>query len=564
MDSRSKIIIFFLFLAGLTINALSVYTWDLSYTSNDGIQYLSTAKNWLAGNGFSTDTLIYTPHFQGTFPAAQTVWPPGYPLAIAVFIKLGFDPTTAALALNILMHAMTSLILWLLLRKMELDRLFATVCTFAFYFMAMPWVFVTSVATEPLFATMLLAALLFLPDPKSRGLLPWILCGLIIALCVYIRYSSVFFAAGTAAGIGLYFLLYERTTVTSLIKPYCKLALLVTLPALAFLHLMHRTNSLIGTLDRYSGAKEAETFTSTVRRWFVEASDLAGFTSGKVIGGTLSTTLFFITLLLITVILAWFTVESFSSTAISNSERSVDSPSEKSIRVFRLISLVSVFHSLALIVYLSIVSMSTSPLEILSRYIYQFYPGIYASFCFILFTLFNRYKSGAKFRWIRGLTIALATLYLAAQINATLVTRTRYFAQPKSASEMMNLPVSNGVSLVKYINNCFANDTTKKSIWSTHGQPIHLHTGLPTLTHSDIYTKQPFDADHLATRVSDYDVGAFVFVSEDRLSSEQYNSYMNATKTWIINQGFVKVPLQSAKFGNNLSAELYVTPECSI
>jgi len=568
MDSRSKIIIFFLFLAGLTINALSVYTWDVSHIANDGIQYLSTAKNWLAGNGFSTDTLMYTPHFQGTFPAAQTVWPPGYPLAVAFFMKLGFDPATASLALNLTTHALASLLMWLLLRKMGIDRIFATACTFAFYFMSMPWAYVSAGMTEPLFTSMLLSALLLLPNPKSRGVLWWILCGLIIALCVYVRYSSVFFAAGTGAGIGLYLLLYERTTTTALFKPVCKLALLLALPVLAFLHLMHRTHSLIGTLDRYSGSKEAVTLLSTIKRWLVEASELTGFSSGEVISSTLSTALFIITMLLIAVILTWFTAGSMASDpdrdTTGNIGGSVDFLSEKSIRNFRLISLVAMFHALALIIYLSIASMGTSPLEIISRYIYQFYPGIYATFCFMLYALFKRHPVGNKSKWVRGLTITLTTIYLVVQINATLVSRPHYFGLTKSAGVMMNLPVSNGVRLVEHIKDCFTSKTTKKSIWSTHGQPIHIHTGLPTLTHADIYTKQPFDADHLAARVSEYNVGMFVFVSSERISNPQYDSYMNAIKSWIIDQGFVEVTLLADKFGTDLSAELYVTPECSI
>lgn len=553
MENRTKILL--LFIAGIAINLWSIYTWDTSYVANDGIQYLSTAKNWLAGNGFSTDVLMYTPHFQGSLPAAQTVWPPGYPFAIALIYKLGIDLEIAALALNLLTHALASLVMWLVLTRMGLDRFFAAICAFAFYFMAMPWAYVSALMTEPVVTTLMLCALLFLPDPHNSRIHTWLLCGLAIALCIYIRYSGVFLAAGTGAGILFYLLFYERRTWRELINPCYKLSILLLLPALAFGHLMYRTNTLIGTFDRYSGSKNPETITSTVKRWGLETSELLGFTSESHLSDIMSIVLFILLVLLVSAIATWFL-----ASRISSSENGVPT---KELQYFRIAGLCAVFHGLALASYLSIASISSSPLEIVSRYIYQLYPGLYAVFCFMLHALIKRHRSGAQYGLVTGLTTLLAAIYILAQVNASKVTRTNYFAQSKSDSKMMHLQVTERSTLAALITSCFSNNTDIKSIWSTHGQPIHLHTGLPTLTHSDIYTKQPFNAEHLAARIDQYNVGMFVFVHQSGMSDQQYNHYMDSVKAWIAKQGFVNIPMLSNKFGDNKSVEIYTIEDCS-
>ena len=186
MADRSNLIIFLLLLCGLAINILTITTWDMSLIANDGIQYLSTARNWLAGNGFSTEVLMYAPHFQETIPAAQTVWPPGQPLAIALVSKLGISLENAALILNLVMHAAASFVMYLVLLKLGVEKFFAIVCTFAFYFLALPWSYVSAGIAEPIATTALLGALLFLPTPNKSPLLTWVICGVLMLSLIHI------------------------------------------------------------------------------------------------------------------------------------------------------------------------------------------------------------------------------------------------------------------------------------------------------------------------------------------------------------------------------------------
>jgi len=208
-DNPSKKLLLLVALAVLVLNVITIITWDVSYIANDGVQYLSTAKNWLAGYGFSTDALIYAPHFQSKFPAAQTVWPPGYPFVIAIFSKIGLDLQQSALAINLLMHTAASLMMLFILNRLEVRRTFAILSAFTFYLLSISWVYSSSLITEPLFTTLLLAALLCLPDIKRSGLATWVVCGLIVAAAVYVRYSTVLFALGTGLN-WLCWLVFQR------------------------------------------------------------------------------------------------------------------------------------------------------------------------------------------------------------------------------------------------------------------------------------------------------------------------------------------------------------------
>ena len=561
MEDHPKKIIFLLFLAAVTLNVVSITSWNFSYIANDGIQYLSTAGNWLAGNGFSTNTLTYAPHFQGKFPAAQTVWPNGYPFAIALLIKSGMDAPVAVLTLNHAAHALASLVMWLLLQKMGITRLFASVCTLVFYSTCMPWAYVSGGMTEPVFTTLLLAALLFLPRPGHSTLPAWLLCGLIIAACIYVRFSTVFFAASTGAGIMLYLLMVERRKPSALIKPCFMLALLVSLPALAFGHLMYRTHTLIGTFDRYQGERVPESLVSTLRQWAVAASEMLGFSASSLISSELTTALFVIFVLLATVIVLWF--------LMTRAGFSVGASADKSVIHFRVTGLVASLHALLMMVYLSYASMTSSPLEIISRYTYQVYPGLFAVFCVMFHTLLTRYASrntpsfAPAHTALKTVAASLVALYLFAQINSSVVTRTHYFFFAKATDGLMAQQVSENIALESFIKGCFENNSQLKSIWSTHGQPVHLHTGIPTLTHLDIYTRRAFSANELADRMSEYNVGMFIFIEPLNFYDTQYNNYMSSVKEWITGEGFVKLRMLDNSFAKTGTVDIYAPPECS-
>lgn len=556
MTSRQKQTLFILLLVGLTLNLITLIHWNPAYIANDGIQYISTAANWLFGNGFSTNALIYGPHFQGVLPAVQTVWPPGYPFAIAMTSRLGFDLETTVLILNLIMHAAAAAVLWRIFLKMGVERFFATVCAFIFYAMAMPWSYVSSGLTEPLFTTLLLLGMLFLPVPNISNLFYWVVCGLFLAASILVRYSSVFAAFGTGAGIFIYLILYERRSIGALVKPCTKLTLLIALPTIVFGYLMYRTSILIGTLDRYSGSKVPETLSSTARHWLSKFSELLGFSVSETSNnGWLAIFWFLVFCLLILAIVFCF---------LFREKNYLKSSSTADRKVFlRVFTLVTFFHSLALFVYLTINSVQSSPLEIITRYIYQIYPSIYAVFGYMLFSLFKQFNSGKKQLFLKTSTTILVVLYLFAQINSLLVTRPSYFRESMETTELMDLQVNDSVSVKNFIKRCFADGKLGKTLWSPHAQPIHLHTGVPTISQSHNYTDKPFNAEEFQDRITQYKTGMFIFVNFLNSPNENHHKYLSSAESWLIDNNYYSVELQSNTFGTNRTVTIYsADPNC--
>lgn len=559
MIDRNTLIFICLLIAGVALNLLTLYHWSPSLISNDGIQYISTATNWLAGKGFSTNALIYGPHFQGTLPAIQTVWPPGYPFAISLISKLGFELKFASLILNLAMHAAVAALMWRILLRMGVDSFFTIACVLIFYVMALPWAYISAGLSEPLFTALLLCSMLLLPDPKKGNLFSWIACGLFLAACVLVRYSSVFIAFGTGTGILVYMLFYERRPFASFIKPGFKLALLVALPALAFCWLMHRTHTLIGSLDRYAGTKVPETVFSTVKRWAVKSSELLGFHASETSNGPIAIFWFAVFALLVAAL-----VVVFLSGSRNYLKRSTQAAGKADgIAYIRLFTLTTLFHSLALILYLSANSIKTTPLEIITRYLYQIYPCLYAVFCYMLFKLFHQYDTGRQRTILKMTTSVLVAIYLIAQLNSLRVTRPVFFRDAMITDEMLNLPARESVSVKEFIKRCFTDEKHGKTLWSPHAQPIHLHTGIPTISQSINYTDKPFNPDAFKKRITQYEIGMFIFVDFLNYPIESHDRFLRAAKNWLSNNNYFEVELLSNQFGVNRTVEIYTTnPQC--
>ena len=73
--------------------------FDGSFFQNDSAQYVSMAKNLIAGHGVATSLVWTEEHYRlGGVPVVQTNLPPGYPVLIALVSRLGVEPLRAACA----------------------------------------------------------------------------------------------------------------------------------------------------------------------------------------------------------------------------------------------------------------------------------------------------------------------------------------------------------------------------------------------------------------------------------------------------------------------------------
>ena len=76
-------------IVGLLVFLAVQATYGIVALSNDGAQYLSAIRNFLAGNGVSTSTLYYDVQLGSPTPAPLLTWPPGFPLLAAAVSALG-------------------------------------------------------------------------------------------------------------------------------------------------------------------------------------------------------------------------------------------------------------------------------------------------------------------------------------------------------------------------------------------------------------------------------------------------------------------------------------------
>lgn len=550
MIRTANAIIAILLIISAAVNAYTVMHWDISYIANDGVQYLSTARNWLEGAGFSTDALIYGPHFQGVVPAAQTVWPPGYPFAIALVSMIGLELPQAGLTLNVITHAVAAGLLFFVLLRMDVTKRCAAIATLLFYLMAMPWSFVSGLMTEPVFTTLLIGATLALPNPRVSSIFTWLLCGVLMALAIYVRYSAVFFAAGIGAGLFLYIVLYERPTISATITMLGKLSLMMLLPVLAFAHLMYRTSILIGTLDRYSGSREPETLLSTMWLWGANSAELLGFGTGHFFDTAVGIALYSLFTALIVFLGVLYFVRN------GTPDRTPDRPATSYARI---VTLVSLAHGLGLVIYLTISSMSDTPLEIINRYLYQIYFGFYLVFCYLVTNRASQpadaFISKDNLRMVP--LVATVTLYLFVQINELHTSRQHFFEEPMAAAEVMSLPVGSSQTLNSHIRQCVG-QTPGGSIWSTHGQHVHLHTKLPTVTQLNIYTRLPFDAEPIKSKIDAYNIQAFVFVGDQQHEDQKYRHYMASLKKWLADSRFSPLTLPADQVRGNKQVTVYI------
>jgi len=79
-------------------SCIIISAWNSNLLANDVTQYLSMAGNLIDGHGIATSIVYYDENFHiGKMPAAQTVFPPGYPFIIAALSKCGLPLNLSAL-----------------------------------------------------------------------------------------------------------------------------------------------------------------------------------------------------------------------------------------------------------------------------------------------------------------------------------------------------------------------------------------------------------------------------------------------------------------------------------
>lgn len=556
MPDQKNLLFILLALVGVVANLIAFFMWDSSFITNDGVQYLSTAENWLKGNGFSTNALMYNPHFQGELPGPQTVWPPGYPLILALLGMFGLKLTTVGLVLNLVAHACASVLLVLILKRMRITTNYAVICMVLFYGMTIPWNFARGLITEPVFTCFIFAAILFLPVPGRSKLSTWALCGVLVACCIYIRYSAVIYAAGVGFGIFSFLLFQNRSNWDTLVSGCLQLAVLTVIPVAAFLHLMYRTNTLTGTVERNAGTRAPESLYFSIRQWGAHSADLLGFNKGGLYSLEIGVFLFLLTVALVVSLAVY--------AGIKYREDDVQDHCSEQALYSRIVGFVVMAHGLLMFLYLTYCAMTDSPLQILARYLYQVYPGVYLLFCVLMYGLMNRVRNQQTKSIplpLQSIFTILISIYVLAQVNGVTSSQ-RYFAEGQAAQKMLTLPVTGSVTLRDYVDSCMMK-YDEGSIWGSHGQHLHFNIGVPTLTLAEIYTNQAPDFSRIEQQLETYKIKLMVFLNQDAKIGTEYRQHMTEIKEWLSDNGHQLVALEDNMVNSHTSVDVYqINEQC--
>lgn len=531
---------------------LSWILWDTTLITNDGLQYLSTASNWLSGEGFSTNALIYDPHFQGRLPAYQTVWPIAFPFLIGVVSSLGLDLYAAGLLINILCHALSAWLVYLILRRCQVGRLFGLSCALLFYFTTIGWYYTVSILSESLFTCLILGAVLCLPDRDGRQAGRLAISGLLIAACIWVRLSGIFTAFSFGAALFCLFL-YESRQMdwVGYRSKIGGIVLFSVFPVAGFAVWLLRTQYLIGDIKRNTGVGEAHSLLSVVGKVAEEGAILLGFRDGLIFSSDVDKWLFILfTLLALCIVITAFVL------AISKPGQKRGVPGYKVTLSFVLLT-----HAVVFCGYLAYSRVTTVPLDFMARYLYQVYPGLFILFCLLVVFVFDeasrRGNSGVLLRPVVG---GLVALYVVAQINMVTVFRD-FSVRGIDAQLVMDLPVTEGVDFSMVVESCVGavDSPDAASLWSNEGSLLHLSAGVPTITLTSMYTTPSYDFEQFKSNIETYDIRMFVFVNNMRNQDVAYSQMLGTIKEWLDNNNYAKLEMLNPMVESGTTIDVYST-----
>lgn len=540
-------------------NILAWESWHSSFILNDGVQYLSTAGNWLDGRGFSTDALMYKPHFQGALPAPQTVWPPGYPFIIALTSMLGIPLQSASLLLNLISLAISAFLVLIILVRQNLSLNAAICCALIFYCTAIPWSYSLSLIAEPLFSMLILAAIYSQPGDVRGRIWPWIVSGILVALCIFIRYSGVFFAVGVGIGMFAYFVKNYRTETKHFWRGMALLTLQISISVALFATILYRTYLLTGTIKRDIGVVETEEdWIARLKIAIWQISEFIGFTDGGFLTGNSSSTLFGLLLLLCVLVLAQIV---FVSVKASKHVSPLTTIGHEVVRY------VIIGHSAVFAVFFGLNIAGFSLVELNHRYLYQIYPGLFILLC-ILVANTSRHIINLNFaicnKGFRLSLCALFCLFSIAQLNNG--TALKHFASPGlRIQELVELRVTTNTDLQDMIQSCFGRTDSKiGSIWSNAGQQLHRVTDVSTITIADVYGNKPYDVEIVRKHIASYNIKMFVFLDNLPDIAPEYTQMLFNVRQWLEQNGYKKISMLENQISGNVTVDTYVVdPLCA-
>ncbi len=271
-----------LILTALAANLALVASYSPDLAVNDAAEYMSEARNILAGRGLTTDIAYYDEHHRlGRFPVPQTVFPPGYPLSIAAFSAVGLPIPTAAFVVCLLSFNLSVALAYALVRAVSdassLAALAGTVLAGSVVAVART----LAVAPEMPFVAATLVAAVGLQRMSRGG--PWapLMAGLATAAVVSVRYAGLFFLAALAlVMLARLARLRNRCALRDL-------ALALAPGAITAVALLARNSLLVGDFKGGNAFELSHPVTEVLRQFAWSVQGLVGFSRSGLEAGRL-------------------------------------------------------------------------------------------------------------------------------------------------------------------------------------------------------------------------------------------------------------------------------------
>lgn len=180
--------------------AARVYPEFAPNLHNDSFQYLSMAKNTLAGLYAHTSLVHFDAERSfGVIPAPVVTFPAGYPLAIALVSRTGLSLQSAALLISAASTvACVPLLAWIA-ERLGLSRALRNILLAIFVLNAAVVDYAASALTEAPFTFLAVLGVALLVAARRFGQTRyWIAAGFVFGASYFVRYAGLFLVAGLA------------------------------------------------------------------------------------------------------------------------------------------------------------------------------------------------------------------------------------------------------------------------------------------------------------------------------------------------------------------------------
>ena len=251
----SKTELLFWLLLGVAVIALNVWHYNGPFISNDGIQYLSVAKNIAAGRGIRTSIVHYDEERTHTeIPAPSTTFPPGYSSTVALLSMTGLSVEWAGLLVSAFAFLALVPLICRLAAWLELSAMATRFVLLALVVNYIASIQSSKTESESLFTLLTMGAVICLLDCAAQvqasvakraelAWRAWSFAGILIGLAYWVRYAGLFlFAAAMLLAAAAVFLLPRRHAA----KPLTTIAIAASMIALLFWRNIANTGSWKG------------------------------------------------------------------------------------------------------------------------------------------------------------------------------------------------------------------------------------------------------------------------------------------------------------------------------